>query len=179
MTSIRFRPFQSTLPAGEATMPGPLFEGAHDDFNPRFPRGKRHKPGLASALTVAISIHASRGGSDCLLSAYVLSARFQSTLPAGEATKEAPAQAPKKEISIHASRGGSDMPKIDIKNSAPIFQSTLPAGEATNGPHWRPTPIDYFNPRFPRGKRPPKAEEAKEPPKISIHASRGGSDAGR
>ena len=56
-------------------------------FNPRFPRGKRRPiPGILGD-DKAISIHASRGGSDLKtrrlrLWLYV----FQSTLPAGEAT---------------------------------------------------------------------------------------------
>ncbi len=56
-------------------------------------------------------------------------------------------------ISIHASRGGSDM----IATRFTI--------------RWR-----YFNPRFPRGKRPYQKEAIAAVEKISIHASRGGSD---
>ena len=123
--------FQSTLPAGEATS--------------RAGTGNiRHR----------ISIHASRGGSDrsSLLqnlylrkfqstlpageatAKFLLWARdiltFQSTLPAGEATRYIHYQKCYQPISIHASRGGSD-------------KSAL----------CRPTGRQYFNPRFPRGKR--------------------------
>ena len=56
--------FQSTLPAGEATITGASMEPE-----------------------MRISIHASRGGSDLTLTCFSShSARFQSTLPAGEAT---------------------------------------------------------------------------------------------
>ena len=78
--------FQSTLPAGEATLPLKLF-----------------------LLTLVISIHASRGGSDI---------HRQSGL------RDAP-------ISIHASRGGSDG-AVAAFCAAELFQSTLPAGEATS-----------------------------------------------
>ena len=165
--------FQSTLPAGEATV-NTFTVWNLRDFNPRFPRGKRLKH---EALTgkIAISIHASRGGSD-----------WQEVYPCcGQP------------ISIHASRGGSDLKQRTNWNLS-TFQSTLPAGEATEYQDsflclW------YFNPRFPRGKRQPVGEAlgrsfnfnprfprgkrliplAKDVSckEISIHASRGGSDA--
>ena len=122
-----------------------------------------------------ISIHASRGGSDANSVGIVSQKTFQSTLPAGEATK---LQTP------------------TIKQTE--FQSTLPAGEATNKPK-RLRRCHDFNPRFPRGKRLllsvllvavlifqstlPAGEATGSFPNrsrillISIHASRGGSDA--
>ena len=57
--------------------------------------------------------------------------KFQSTLPAGEATSHVPRYFTKFLISIHASRGGSDPPLFLLS--------------------WQ---MLYFNPRFPRGKRP-------------------------
>ena len=125
-------------------------------------------------------------------------ARFQSTLPAGEATNADNAFIQQLTISIHASRGGSDPPLEVHKVSVREFQSTLPAGEATHGRGSLVFGEWNFNPRFPRGKRPSfqkararsrifqstlPAGEATLPPipsapgrKISIHASRGGSD---
>ena len=58
----------------------------YKDFNPRFPRGKRH---FSKGRKV-----------DRVL--------FQSTLPAGEATDPPPVSDSVIDISIHASRGGSD-----------------------------------------------------------------------
>ena len=126
----------------------------HRHFNPRFPWGKR------LALQNPTS---SRIG-------------FQSTLPVGEATRSFSSVAP-----------------------LWIFQSTLPVGEATRGRYRRRGGRNNFNPRFPWGKRPrccaaamrlrifqstlPVGEATtcgqKLPPEqiISIHASRGGSDA--
>ena len=106
------------------------------------------------SILQTISIHASRGGSDCL---------------------PAPAGAAKRPISIHASRGGSDVkiakhcklhvyfnPRFpwgkrhgfDTKQCTPErFQSTLPVGEATL-PQRVDKPLHrHFNPRFPWGKR--------------------------
>ena len=64
--------FQSTLPAGEATSSYKKSYIFHDNFNPRFPRGKRLRP----------------------FSHLIPQFQFQSTLPAGEATefKEHPGQ---------------------------------------------------------------------------------------
>ena len=101
----------------------------------------------------AISIHASRGGSDrdsveqfrtcknfnprfpwgkrpTLQRILVCPSRFQSTLPVGEATLHERLADELKQISIHASRGGSDFYLFNI-----------------------PIPVCYFNPRFPWGKR--------------------------
>ncbi len=172
------REFQSTLPAGEAThKPAPAHtrrpisihasRGGSDHckivgvpgriyFNPRFPRGKRRIKGIRVGL-FCISIHASREGSDLP--------------PAGAA-------APLLPISIHASREGSD-----------------------SGPSAKPFYPKDFNPRFPRGKRLRTISEAILPQgfqstlpareatmlpagfnaavRISIHASREGSDAGQ
>ena len=123
--------FQSTLPAGEATMPPYKVVYIFHNFNPRFPRGKRpQSPALPPAA-----------------------AKFQSTLPAGEATAVKVSRLSVRQISIHASRGGSD--KIAPMKGADItiFQSTLPAGEATLMTFTLTASSSYFNPRFPRGKR--------------------------
>ncbi len=58
--------FQSTLPAGEATWHKVIFRIIKDDFNPRFPRGKRLLFVFEFSGFFSISIHASRGGSDCI-----------------------------------------------------------------------------------------------------------------
>ncbi len=80
--------FQSTLPAGEAT-PGRPTLMRWQNFNPRFPRGKRQ---LVSSTSMLSNI-------------------FQSTLPAGEATSDSRVRPCEHQISIHASRGGSDLRK--------------------------------------------------------------------
>ena len=145
-------------------------------FNPRFPRGKRLNDRINGINSAAISIHASRGGSDRrrpgrpsgtgnfnprfprgkrLKTAvtFPLISSFQSTLPAGEATQAASATRPGIPISIHASRGGSDPTKSAPCSTTTTFQSTLPAGEATRYFPSHSGNSMHFNPRFPRGKR--------------------------
>ncbi len=147
--------FQSTLPAGEATV-FPVIDLA----GPR-----------------AISIHASRGGSDGSLRIIggVLTI-FQSTLPAGEATLIFRKECPASLISIHASRGGSDNILHLLLSAKMIFQSTLPAGEATQEGHTlqRAIPISIHASRG--GSDPGEVLMEVSDFLISIHASRGGSD---
>ena len=122
---------------------------------------------------------------------------FQSTLPAGEATCRRPFDVCGQPISIHASRGGSDDSVAISVEKTPDFNPRFPRGKRPRSSGYdRPAP--HFNPRFPRGKRrqssPPlfllsvfqstlPAGEATYGlyemhfgKKISIHASRGGSD---
>ena len=103
------RTFQSTLPVREATI-----------MTSKTP------------VRVAISIRASRVGSDCILffCLYCLSS-----------------------ISIHASRVGSDLLLKTSMLHGTIFQSTLPVWEATTWDLAKPTLVLNFNPRFPCGKR--------------------------
>ena len=123
--------FQSTLPAREATTPDPLARSASFYFKPRFPRGKRLLgQGQKSA-----------------------SQKFQSPLPAREATDDRGLSGKAFIISIHASREGSDQQAGAKRYPRTAFQSTLPAREATSTAA-RLLPGSYFNPRFPRGKRP-------------------------
>ena len=189
--------FQSTLPVGEATSSSaPLFPvGA--DFNPRFPWGKRQNTFstawngvkfqstlpvgeattriLCNVDLIGISIHASRGGSDFRTNAGDYWQGISIHASRGGSDQTLPSTAESLTISIHASRGGSDC-RVS----------------------WHTGRISYFNPRFPWGKRPsdssvtvafhifqstlPVGEATPFDTrdslfvKISIHASRGGSD---
>ena len=82
--------------------------------------------------------------------------RFQSTLPAREATSGSGQIMCPGRISIHASCKGSD-----------------------HSAGWCRYPGQYFNPRFPRGKRLSSPDNCFRNTDISIHASRGGSDTRR
>ena len=170
--------FQSTLPAGEATLSYLRVDSGQVEFQSTLPAGE--------ATSSFFRLYPSQSKFQSTLPAgeatfAVLSVGsmvlFQSTLPAGEATinsansvailvisihaSRGGSDTTAKtwgnkaiEISIHASRGGSDYKDLEHLNAPYEFQSTLPAGEAT----W----IEYdavsadadFNPRFPRGKRP-------------------------
>ena len=108
-------------------------------------------PGM---LTIPISIHASRGGSDGTDDDANLTALiFQSTLPAGEATAKELNRYFGEVISIHASRGGSDsayfLQKVAWKISIHASRGGSDASRAKST-----ADKNNFNPRFPRGKRP-------------------------
>ena len=194
--------------------------GNEHNFNPRFPRGKRLENNWQGRICNVISIHVSRGGSDhyvrqvggrsadfnprfprgkrpatalllfraCIFQSTLPAGeatlgkqgrrsqpRFQSTLPAGEATfKPSGFRVDVGEISIHASRGGSDVVRSVFAVATEDFNPRFPRGK-------RPPLIvtlvvmPDFNPRFPRGKRRREAIQL-HGHYISIHASRGGSD---
>ncbi len=146
--------FQSTLPAGGATM---------------------HSSGLY--FCSFISIHAPRGGSDyALVWNEWFRDEFQSTLPAGGATNHnSSLTLTFKYFNPRSPRGERQLCALDDEHMT-LFQSTLPAGGATqslkegsddyaisiHAPRGgsdkliRPLEGDYlyFNPRSPRGERP-------------------------
>ena len=145
--------FQSTLPVGEAT------SGTAQRQDKQF-----------------ISIHASRGGSDQLISAAVPGrSRFQSTLPVGEATGTSLKTMLQRLDFNPRFPWGKRQNTFSTAWNGVKFQSTLPVGEATTrilcnvdligisihasrgGSDFRTNAGDYWQ-------------------GISIHASRGGSD---
>ena len=168
--------FQSTLPAREATSQrAPLRirtqisihasrEGSDSDaaanhserqhFNPRFPRGKRphhddqgaHYQGFQSTLPAREATK----GFLLLLGDFVL---FQSTLPAREATLAINLFQKRPKISIHASREGSDPPALPAQNLAGYFNPRFPRGKRPGSFCPEGNSLTDFNPRFPRGKR--------------------------
>ena len=126
---------------------------------------------------IHISIHASRGGSDCSMAvsgtpAFYFNPRF----PRGKRRAFCACDITYIAISIHASRGGSDLASRRKLANVFSFQSTLPAGEATFFRAMAVRRERNFNPRFPRGKRRILRIHLPQLPVISIHASRGGSD---
>ena len=128
------RRFQSTLPAGGATA-FVLWCGLRDwkHFNPRSPRGERpgaKRPRINKASN--FNPRSPRGERRADLDNSNLLFKFQSTLPAGGATGikiDAPQLS--RMISIHAPRGGSDQRFVPRSGHSLLFQSTLPAGGAT------------------------------------------------
>ena len=168
--------FQSTLPAGEATLVICQLRSIPENFNPRFPRGKRREDFGMKPSDFHISIHASRGGSDrSIYTAPCRDSHFNPRFPRGKRRRTDSKILTLKSISIHASRGGSDSLEFHKTGNASRFQSTLPAGEATvvhpidtaetqfqstlpageaTGSFACITAPSDFNPRFPRGKRP-------------------------
>ena len=149
------RQFQSTLPARGATWRAAGTAWSNPYFNPRSPRGERP---LGASCCVPWN-------------------SFQSTLPARGATRALPdaqtvplisIHAPREgsdagthrhhhrhQISIHAPREGSDLWPRCRQDQQIEFQSTLPARGATLFAIMLLPPYVYFNPRSPRGERPP------------------------
>ncbi len=99
--------FQSTLPVGGATSVLGVLHTAADDFNPRSPWGERRYIVVMEVISILISIHAPRGGSDSLplLSLAIVP------------------------ISIHAPRGGSDEHRRRLQSSPEDFNPRSPWGE--------------------------------------------------
>ena len=58
-------------------------------------------------------------------------------------------------VSIHAPRVGSDAGYLKGRATPWLFQSTLPAWGATSRHHHGRAVPERFNPRSPRGERPP------------------------
>ena len=128
--TVRFLPFQSTLPARGATRTGFYRPQCSTDFNPRSPHGERRLP---SALLMAL-------------------AQFQSTLPARGATWHGICRQRQHGISIHAPRTGSDEAEKSISETA-----TISIHAPRTGSDWA---CDAgcnrgadFNPRSPHGER--------------------------
>ena len=168
-------PFQSTLPVGGATVIG-----------------------WSSSLTISISIHAPRGGSDsfmvaldvegmdfnprspwgerlCLHAFPLIADVFQSTLPVGGATLALQELCCLVNISIHAPRGGSDHRSAPRPDTPYDFNPRSPWGER---PMHQIVPVSRF--RFqstlPVGGATTSFRQTKKSQSISIHAPRGGSD---
>ena len=168
--------FQSTLPAGEATNEDLCFMVMARKFQSTLPAGEATILLPCVSRPEIISIHASRGGSDCLCrSLSFIPMVFQSTLPAGEATSSPMSMVELEAISIHASRGGSD--NFRCRKGRPQSISIHASRGGSDTVQKRAgKDAKNFNPRFPRGKRPSGPCFSREVYHISIHASRGGSD---
>ena len=130
--SIPILEFQSTLPARGATIIHTDKITTKKDFNPRSPRGERPYPVKVELLTLCISIHAPREGSDVLIGVAARTARA---------------------ISIHAPREGSDLSKPLILASSYNFNPRSPRGERPLFFRIDLKTIGHFNPRSPRGER--------------------------
>ena len=145
--------FNPRFPRGKR-LPAAMLLPRSAYFNPRFPRGKRplvYRPYRVARL---ISIHASRGGSDILLHVMPASfTHFNPRFPRGKRQRPALETDPDR-LFQSTLPAGEATPSFTNSRRRAIFQSTLPAGEATNGNRFYQVTLYNFNPRFPRGKRP-------------------------
>ena len=146
------------------------------NFNPRFPRGKRQRRNRRPSGGGAISIHASREGSD-FVHAFIdpVLIQFQSTLPAREATLFLVEPSGPLEISIHASREGSDIIRMkkDITDEISIHASRE---GSDHRPHEEEKRMAISIHASREGSDQFKTPQIPIPFSISIHASREGSD---
>ena len=168
------------------------------NFNPRSPRGERHRVLGKAAPTRIISIHAPREGSDMI--AFDLLWQVLISIHAPREGSDLPGDYCNDhfDISIHAPREGSDIRLFDLFGDLPYFNPRSPRGERLHNISGWSHPIYNFNPRSPRGERrswrslqatfsdfnprSPRGERPRARCKIlerggiSIHAPREGSD---
>ena len=123
-------------------------------FNPRAPRGTRHRRADVIRLTrKRFNPRAPRGTRPVWVLGSVCPSRFQSTRPARDATAARSRKVGNIYVSIHAPRAGRDAGLVLFLVCGGAFQSTRPARDAT---HFAPAsnPLSSrFNPRAPRGTR--------------------------
>ena len=103
--------------------------------------------------------------------------RFQSTPPARGATFSLRLGRQQTLISIHAPREGGDLTDLQAKVDANAISIHAPREGGDMGQLCqRAGPPGYFNPRPPRGGRPPQNSSLLDNVLISIHAPREGGD---
>ena len=169
--------FQSTCPARGTTALAANARRFNPDFNPRAPRGARLQIFCVTVHCALISIHVPREGHDISRVGIAnCESRFQSTCPARGTTHNQFPTPRAAAISIHVPREGHD--------TRYKFAKLVHAGISIHVPREGhdircPAPQRfgrYFNPRAPRGARPPKSKNAGATPGISIHVPREGHD---
>ena len=145
--------FQSTLPAWGATTSVQCV--AHSIvFQSTLPAWGATRVGRYHRPVLAISIHASRMGSDaCAMLLCATFENFNPRSPRGERPYRSWYFKRRIQISIHAPRVGSDV-YVASFGPRPTFQSTLPAWGATLRALAARSRSWHFNPRSPRGERP-------------------------
>ena len=154
------------------------YQEEHDDpedFNPRLPRGRRHKcdtgkesdtvfqstppsreatqRGLPALHHVPISIHASLAGGDAARPRKACSPRhFNPRLPRGRRPTNSSHGSL---ISLFQSTPPSREATLAVHSElvVALFQSTPPSREATVGLRFALAAQQHFNPRLPRGRR--------------------------
>ena len=132
------------------------------NFNPRPPRGGRRISGRWQVSCQHISIHAPREEGDCFCCwVYPATDLFQSTPPARRATFAAVITGLQgMEISIHALREEGDPGSEALGNRTEDFNPRPPRGGRPPAGRGS-TALLHFNPRPPRGGRPTSSRKSK------------------
>ncbi len=125
--------FQSTRPTRGATSHPSAARAGLRGFNPRAPRGARREIPPRSVIPIL----------------------FQSTRPTRGATGQILTIAGNEYVSIHAPHAGRDVAEQMVFRSRTLFQSTRPTRGATFLNVLTINDPPGFNPRAPRGARPP------------------------
>ena len=124
------------------------------DFNPRSPRGERHRGRARPDDHGDISIHAPPRGATLARSLGYRDDHISIHAPHTGSDSVHTPDPERGRISIHAPRRGSDAVDYSLISNQTEFQSTLPAGGATQTTN-RARPCTHdFNPRSPQGERP-------------------------
>ena len=145
------------------------------NFNPRPPRGGRHLVGLVGKASSIFQSTPPARGATMRVSIFLTPSRFQSTPPARGATFSRYKFPHLLMISIHAPREGGDTNSISIEMCCSDFNPRPPRGGRP--PLLRHSGGDtYFNPRPPRGGRLRIVGVPCVRFGISIHAPREGGD---
>ena len=167
--------FQPTLPARGATGGVPERHRAPLNFNPRSPHGERHGRVSRIALQVEFQPTLPARGATRRAHARKEDTIFQPTLPARGATSKPPKTSGGFEISTHAPRTGSDG-GVPERHRAPLnFNPRSPHGER-HAASCRRTFVYIFQPTLPARGATRAASQSRQPPAISTHAPRTGSD---
>ena len=171
------RRFQSTLPARGAT--GVRGQGTSGrGFQSTLPARGATGAAPEGRNGSGISIHAPRTGSDVISRSFlsVLQVDFNPRSPHGERQKNlSKGHCVMRHFNPRSPHGERRKP-VEQEFLNLLFQSTLPARGATGcGGKSRGDHRD-FNPRSPHGERRRTASQSRQPPAISIHAPRTGSD---
>ena len=122
-------------------------------FNPRSPRGERLLERRDAPVEVYFNPRSPRGERQWFICSLPPEGLFQSTLPAWGATIAALAAKRARVISIHAPRVGSDRACRARASCRRYFNPRSPRGERPPGSCTSSPPKSYFNPRSPRGER--------------------------
>ena len=168
--------FQSTLPGWGATTSSRACASGRPYFNPRSPDGERHAFWTPERVTVCISIHVPRMGSDQVHFCRIIArGEFQSTFPGWGATHR-PTGSRRMRCYFNPRSPDGERPCWTTTGSAIIhFNPRSPDGERQSAMALSALP-SLFQSTFPGWGATADAAGAEPPSSISIHVPRMGSD---
>ena len=125
------------------------------NFNPRAPRGARRNEQRILQILITISIHVPREGHDLYKKIRLITGKiFQSTCPARGTTRSDAGLDQMPAISIHVPREGHDAVALIMPANGQTISIHVPREGHDLSVDLRRFEVLYFNPRAPRGARP-------------------------